>query len=59
VLVLTIAWGLVIRGTTLALEARRNGRSVPAALHAVVALIGGSLFAAALVFGLLIMMSKD
>jgi hypothetical protein len=59
VVVLTIAWGLVIRGTTLAIEARRDGRSVVATWHAVVALIGLAAFAAAHVFGLLIMMSKD
>ena len=59
VLTVTVAWGLVIRGTTLALEARREGRSVPAALHALVAVAGASLFTAALVFGLLIMISKD
>jgi hypothetical protein len=58
VLAVTVSWGLVIRGTTLALEARRNGRSVPAALHALVAVAGASLFAAAVVFGLLIMISK-
>jgi hypothetical protein len=59
VLTVTVSWGLVIRGTTLALEARRQGRSVPAALHALVAVAGASLFTAALVFGLLIMISKD
>ena len=58
VLVLTIAWGLVIRGTTLALEARRAGRTVPVVLHAVVAVVGGALFAAAIIAGLVIMTSK-
>jgi hypothetical protein len=58
VLILTIAWGLVIRGTSLAIEARRDGRSVFAVLHGAVAVAGGALFAAALVYGLLIMMSK-
>ena len=58
VLVLTIAWALVIRGTTLAMEARRAGRTVPVVWHALVAVVGGALFAAALVFGLAIMMSK-
>ncbi len=47
VLTVTVAWGLVIRGTALALEARRNGRSGAAALHALVALAGGALFTAA------------
>jgi hypothetical protein len=59
VLTVTVSWGLVVRGMTLALEARRNGRSVPAALHALVAVAGASMFTAALVFGLLIMLSKD
>jgi hypothetical protein len=59
VLTVTVAWGLVVRGTTRALEARREGRSVPAALHALVAIAGASMFMAALVFGLLIMISKD
>lgn len=59
VLTVTVAWGLVVRGTTLALEARREKRSVPAALHALVAVAGASLFTVALVFGLLIMISKD
>lgn len=59
VLTVTVAWGLVIRGTTSALEARRAGRALPAGLHALVAIAGLALFAAALVFGLLIMISKD
>jgi hypothetical protein len=59
VLAVTVAWGLVIRGTALALEARRDGRSAAAALHALVAVAGGALFMAALVVGLLIMISKD
>ena len=58
VLALTVAWALVIRGTALSLEARREGKSVPAVLHALVALAGGSLFAVALVLGLIIMLSK-
>jgi len=59
VLTVTVAWGLVIRGTTSALEAGRDGRTVPAALHALVAVIGAALFLAAVAFGLLIMISKD
>ena len=58
VLTVTVAWGLVIRGTALALEAQREGRSATAALHALVAVAGGALFMAALVVGLLIMVSK-
>ena len=59
VLTVTVAWGLVIRGTTGAIEARRDGRSLPAGLHMLVAIAGLALFGAALVFGLLIMLSKD
>lgn len=59
VLTVTVAWALVVRGTALSLEARRDGRSTAAALHALVAFAGGALFMAALVFGLLIMISKD
>jgi hypothetical protein len=59
VLTVTVAWGLVIRGMTLGLQARREGRSVPAALHGLVAVAGASLFMVAVVFGLLIMISKD
>lgn len=58
VLAVAVAWGLVIRGTTGALEARRDQRTLPAAAHALVALAGAALFTAALVFGLLIMVSK-
>jgi hypothetical protein len=58
VLTVTVAWGLVIRGTTLGLEARRAGRSGPAALHALVAIAGAALFAAAVVCGLLIMLAR-
>lgn len=59
VLTVTVAWGLVVRGTTLALQARRDGRPVPAALHGLVAVAGGTLFTAAVIFGLLIMISKN
>jgi hypothetical protein len=58
VLTVTIAWGLVIRGMTGALDAQRAGRTLPAALHTLVAIAGFALFGAALVFGLLIMLSK-
>lgn len=59
VLVVTIAWGLVIRGATLSFEARRDGRGAAATLHALTALAGLALFAAAVVFGLVVMVSKD
>ena len=59
VLVVTVAWALVIRGTTLALETRRGGGSaVRVGLHALVAVAGGALFLAALVFGLIVMLTK-
>jgi hypothetical protein len=58
VLTVTVAWGLVIRGMTCALEAGRDGRRVAVALHALVAFAGGALFAAAVVVGLLIMLAK-
>jgi hypothetical protein len=59
VLVVTVSWGLVINGVTRAFEARRDGRIGVAGAYAVVAIAGGALFAAAVVFGLLIMISKD
>lgn len=59
VLTVTVAWGLVIRGMTLAAEAGREGRRGAVALHALVALAGAALFTAAVVVGLLIMLSKD
>jgi hypothetical protein len=59
VLSVTVAWGLVIRGTTGAVEARRDGRTARAGAHVLVAVAGAALFAAAVAFGLLIMISKD
>jgi hypothetical protein len=59
VIVVTVSWGLVVNGVTRALEARRDGRVAIAGAYAVVAIAGGALFAAAVVFGLLIMVSKD
>jgi hypothetical protein len=59
VLVVTVSWGLVVNGVTRAGEARRNGRIAVAGAYAVVAVVGGALFATAVVFGLLIMISKD
>jgi hypothetical protein len=58
VLTVTIAWGLVIRGTTLAGDARRDGRTLAAALHALVAVAGAALFMTALAFGLIVMTTK-
>jgi hypothetical protein len=59
VLSVTVAWGLVIRGTTGALEAQRAGRTVLAGANVLVAIAGVALFAAAVVFGLIVMISKD
>ena len=59
VLTVTVAWALVIRGTAQALEASREGRPRAVALNVVLALGGAALFAGALAFGMLIMLSKD
>ena len=59
VLVVTISWGLVIRGMTRAFEAQREGRTAAVGFHALVAVAGLALFTAALVAGLLIMLDKD
>ncbi len=58
VLTVTVAWGLLVRGTTRALEARRDGQAVAAALNALMAIVGAALFTTALVFGLLVMTTK-
>jgi hypothetical protein len=58
VLTVTVAWGLVVRGSTRAYEARREGQSVTAALNVLLALAGGALFMTALVVGLLVMTTK-
>jgi hypothetical protein len=55
----TIAWGLVVWGSTRAADARRAGRAGLATLHLAVAAIGGALFTAAVVFGLIIMTSTS
>ena len=57
--VVTIAWGLVVWGSTRAADARRDGRSGLAAVHFGVAALGRALFMAAVVFGLIVMMAKD
>lgn len=58
VLTVTVSWALVVSGVTRAIEARRGGRVAVAGAYAVLAIVGGALFAAAVVFGLLIMISK-
>lgn len=57
-LTVTIAWALVVHGSTRAADARRDGRSGVAALHVGVAIAGAALFAAALLVGLIVMTSK-
>jgi len=58
VLAVTVAWGMVVVGTTRALEARREERSTAVALNALVAVAGSALFTAAVVFGLLVLTTK-
>ena len=58
VLAVTVAWGLVVRGTTRALEARREGQSMAAGLNALLAIAGAALFLTAVVFGLIVMTTK-
>ena len=55
----TVAWGLVVWGSTRAADARRDGRTGLATLHLGVAVLGAALFTAAVVFGLVVMTSKD
>ena len=57
-LTVTVAWGLVIWGSTRAADARRDGRTGLASLHLGVAAIGAALFTAAVVFGIVVMTSK-
>ncbi|HEV7807045.1 MAG TPA: hypothetical protein VGO80_14580 [Solirubrobacteraceae bacterium] len=58
VLTVTVAWGLVVRGTTRALEARREGHGVAAGLNVLLAIVGAALFMTAVVFGLIVMTTK-
>lgn len=57
-LTVTIAWGLVVYGTARAGEARRDGRTGSAALHVGMAAVGGTLFVAAIVLGLIVTTAK-
>jgi hypothetical protein len=59
VLAVTVSYGLVVNGAARAAEARRDGRTARAGAYAAVAFAGGALFLAAVVFGLIIMTSKD
>ncbi|MFP5380234.1 MAG: hypothetical protein ACLGHP_10905 [Vicinamibacteria bacterium] len=57
-LAVTISWGLVVWGSTRAVDARRDRRAGLAVLHAGVAVVGVALFASAVTLGLVIMTSK-
>ena len=59
VLAVTVSWGLVVNGVTRAAEARRDGRSGRASAFVAVAVAGTALFALAVIFGLVVMVSKD
>lgn len=59
VLAVTVSWGLLVNGVTRALEARRDGRVAAAGAYAALAVVGGTLFATAIVLGLIIMLAKD
>jgi len=52
------AWGLVVYGTARAGEARRDGRTVRAALHVAMAGAGGAIFVSAIVLGLIVTTAK-
>ena len=57
-LTVVIAWGLVVLGTARAGEARRDGRTANAAVHVAMAAVGGTLFVAAIVVGLIVITAK-
>jgi hypothetical protein len=59
VLTVTVAYGLVINGAARSADARRDGRSIAAGAYAAMAIAGVAIFAAAVVFGLIVMISKD
>ena len=57
-LVVVIAWGVVVYGTTRASEARRDGQHAVAVLHAAMAAVGAAVFVAAIVVGLIVITAK-
>lgn len=59
VLTVTVAYGLVVNGVTRAADASREGRTVQAGAYAALAFAGAALFFAAVIFGLIVMVSKD
>jgi F0F1-type ATP synthase membrane subunit c/vacuolar-type H+-ATPase subunit K len=58
VLTVTVAWALVVRGATRAVEARKDGATATAGLNVLLAVLGAALFITALVFGLIVMTTK-
>ena len=58
-LTVTVAWALVVLGSARAGEARRAGQRRLAVANAAIAVAGAALFLAAVVFGLIVMTSKD
>ncbi|HVF77575.1 MAG TPA: hypothetical protein VNA28_04710 [Solirubrobacteraceae bacterium] len=54
----TVAWALVIWGSTRGSDSRREGRTAHATLHFAVAAIGVTMFTAAVVFGIVVMTQK-
>lgn len=58
-LTVVIAWGVVVYGTARAGEARRDGRSAVAAMHVAMAVLGLTVFVAAIAFGLIVITAKD
>jgi hypothetical protein len=54
----TVSWALVIWGSTRAVDSRREGRVALATLHFAVAVIGATMFTAAVVFGIVVMTQK-
>jgi hypothetical protein len=57
-LVVIAAFSIVVRASARSAEARRSGAGTAAALHALVAAVAFAVFAAAVVFGLVIMLKK-
>ena len=55
----TVAYGLVVIGSVRAAEATREGRAVATGAYVGLVILGAALFTAAVVFGLVVMISKD
>jgi hypothetical protein len=54
----TAAYGLVILGTTRALDLGRQGRTGEAAVYGVIGVLGGATVVAAIVFGIVVLSAK-